>query len=386
MLKIAVCIKQIPLIEEANFDPETRTIRRDGPAVISAFDLRAISLAAELKNRYGAEATVLTMGPPQARQALVDALAMGMDHAVHLEDRAFAGSDTLATARALATWLAREQFDLVLLGKYSLDAETAQVGPEIAELLAIAQITGVRKLEIDGRSVRAERESDEGYDEIEAALPVLLTCAERVAQPIRIKPGAQDEAKLRPITTVRAAELAGNISSWGLAGSPTWVKEVIAVPTPKTACTMIDAADPTRAASSTVAELERLGALKRRQQERRLVQAAIRASTPGRDFWVACEMNLERNITRGTLELLSAGDQLASQLGGALVAVGVSASIARHADLLASYGADQILVLDHPALESYSPGSAAAAMAQVVRQRAPWGLVLSASEHGRDWG
>ena len=154
MLKIAVCIKQIPLVEDANFDPVTKTIRRDGVNVISAFDLRAISLAVELKRTLGADTTVVTMGPPQAREALIDALAMGMDRAVHLEDRAFAGSDTLATARALAQWLKRENFDLIMLGKYSLDAETGQVGPEIAELLGIAQITGVRKLEIDGPHCR----------------------------------------------------------------------------------------------------------------------------------------------------------------------------------------------------------------------------------------
>src|SRR5262249_35265690 len=177
----------------------------------------------ELKNRHEGTTAGVTMGPPQARDALVDALAMGMDRAVHLEDRAFAGSDTLATARALATWLARERFDLVLLGKYSLDAETGQVGPEIAELIASAQITGVRKLVIDGRTVRAESESDEGYDEIEAAMPAVLTCAERVAQPVRIKPGAQDEARTRPITIVRGAELDGNGNRWGINGSPTWV-------------------------------------------------------------------------------------------------------------------------------------------------------------------
>ena len=108
------------------------------------------------------------MGPPQAREALIDALGMGIDHAVHLQDRAFAGSDTLATARALAAWLEREAFDLILLGKYSLDAETGQVGPEIAELLGIAQITGVRKLEIDGSRIIAERESDEGVEQVEA--------------------------------------------------------------------------------------------------------------------------------------------------------------------------------------------------------------------------
>ena len=218
MLKIAVCIKQIPLIEEANFDATTKTIKRDGPNVISAYDLRAISLAVELKKLHGAETTVVTMGPPQARGALVDALAMGMDHAVHLEDRAFAGADTLATARALALWLARGNFDLIMLGKYSLDAETGQVGPEIAELIGAAQITGARKLEIAGRMIRAERESDEGFDELEAAMPAVITCAERVAQPVKVKPGASDEAATRPILVVRASELGADAKEFGLGG------------------------------------------------------------------------------------------------------------------------------------------------------------------------
>ena len=386
MLKIAVCIKQIPLIEDANFDAETKTIKRDGPAVISAFDLRAISLAVDLKNRHGGEATVVTMGPPQARQALVDALAMGMDHAVHLEDRAFAGSDTLATARALATWLARDSFDLVLLGKYSLDAETGQVGPEIAELMAAAQITGVRKLEIDGQTLRAERESDEGYDEIEARMPAVLTCAERVAQPIRMKPGAQDAAKAKPITVVRAGELNGAADAFGFDGSPTWVQEVRAQQTPKTECQFIDAADPERAAAKLIEELDRIGALKPRTRLRRPIAPAIRSSARNRDIWVVCDINLHGVATHGSLELLSAADHLAATLGGAVVALGYPKSFAKHAGLLASYGADRIIALDHPALESYSPDCVAESLTELVRERMPWGLLLPASERGRDWG
>ena len=194
MLKIAACIKQIPLVEDANFDPVTRTIRRDGVNVISAYDLRAVAQAVDLKNRLGAETVTLTMGPPQAREALTDTLAMGMDRAVHLQDRAFAGSDTLATARALAAWLKREHFDLILLGKYSLDAETGQVGPEIAELLGIPQITGVRKLTIDGNLIRAERESDEGVEEVECRMPALLTCAERLINPLKMDAASRESA------------------------------------------------------------------------------------------------------------------------------------------------------------------------------------------------
>ncbi len=386
MLKIAVCIKQIPLIEEANFDATTRTIKRDGPNVISAFDLRAISLAVELKNRHGAETTVVTMGPPQARGALVDALAMGMDHAVHLEDRAFAGSDTLATARALALWLARGNFDLIMLGKYSLDAETGQVGPEIAELIGAAQITGARKLEIEGRKLRAERESDEGFDEVEAAMPAVITCAERVAQPVKVKPGASDEAATKPIQVVRAAELGADAKQFGFAGSPTWVQEVRVVETPKTECKFIDARDAERAATEVISALESIGALEPRVHDRRAIGSARRASKRDRDVWIICETDLEGHVTRGTLELLSRGDELASRLGGALVAIGIDNTVSRHSGLLASFGADQVITIDNPALSSYAPETAAEAVAKIVSTHAPWGILIGATERGRDWG
>lgn len=386
MLKIAVCIKQIPLIEEANFDPVTRTIKRDGPAVISAFDLRAISLAVELKNRHTAETAVVTMGPPQARAALVDALAMGMDRAVHLEDRAFAGADTLATARALAIWLTREKFDLVLLGKYSLDAETGQVGPEIAELIGAAQITGARKLTIEGRVVRAERESDEGFDEIEATMPLVITCAERVAAPIKVKPGATEAAQAKPIESVRASALDADSKQFGLAGSPTWVQEVRVVETPKTECRFVDAADPERAAVEVISELEKLGALRPRVHNRRPIEATHRACRRNRDVWVGCELDLAGHVTRGTLELLSRGDELASRLGGALVAVGFGSALARHAGLFASFGADKVIAIEHPALDPYTPEAAAESVAKLVSLHAPWGILLGATERGRDWG
>jgi electron transfer flavoprotein alpha subunit len=386
VLKIAVCIKQIPLVEEANFDAATRTIKRDGPNVISAFDLRAISLAVELKNRHGAETIVVTMGPPQARDALVDALAMGMDRAVHLEDRAFAGADTLATARALALWLARGNFDLILLGKYSLDAETGQVGPEIAQLIGAAQITGARKLEIDGRTIRAERESDEGFEEIEAAMPAVITCAERIAPPVKLKPGASEQAKTRPIQSVRAAELGADPQEFGLAGSPTWVGDVRAVATPKTECKFIDSTDAERAAAEVISALGTIGALNPRAHVRRSIGSARRASSRSRDLWIVCETDLEGRLTRGTLEMLSRGDELASRLGGALVAVGFGGAIARHAGCLASFGADQVLLVEHPALASYTPEATAEAVAKLVLTHAPWGILIGATERGRDWG
>ena len=116
---------------------------------------------------------------------------------------------------------------------------------------------------------------------------------------------------------------------------------------------MIDAEDPAHAAHEVIAELDRLGALA--SKPRRPVAALMRETVPGKDVWVVCEGNLEQEVTRGTLELLSAGDELASKLGGALVAVGFPAAMRRHAGTLAGYGADRILILDHPALASRGP-------------------------------
>jgi electron transfer flavoprotein alpha subunit len=384
--KIAVCLKQIPLIEDANFDPETRTIRRDGVNVISAYDLRAIAQAVELKNRFGAETCAVTMGPPQAREALTDALGMGLDRAVHLQDRAFAGADTLATARALALWLKRENFDLILMGKYSLDAETGQVGPEVAELLGIAQITGVRKLEFDGDSIRAERESDEGHDVVECRMPALLTCAERLINPVKIDPATREAAQSRAIETVTAADLGAAPDQLGLKGSPTWVQEVRAQPSPKVECRMIDASDPERAAEEVVAALDSAGALKPRERRRRPIGAAIRKAAPGRDLWVAVEHDLSGQITLGSLELLSAADRLAGELGGAVFAIGAGETDAPHSGMLASYGADRLILIDGPAFANYSPDVLAAAFARLIAERKPWGLLLCASERGRDWG
>ncbi len=384
--KIAVCVKQIPLIEDVSFDPVTKTIRRDGPTVMGSFDLNAVAYAVELGKQFGAQTTSVTMGPPQAQSSLLETLAMGIDRAVHLQDRAFAGSDTLATARALAAWLKREAFDLVLLGKYSLDAETGQVGPEIAELLGIAQITGIRNLSVDGDLVRAERESDEGTEEIECRLPALLTCAERTTRPPPLRPSALEAAKSKPFTTLSAADLSPDPSQFGFAGSPTWVQEVRVQQAPSVQCKLIDSADPTAAAQQAVAELERLEALNAAGRTRRKADTAARISASGRDVWVVCESNLAGEITRGSLELLSAGGELAGKVGGALVALGFPAAMARHARLLAGYGADRVLIIDHPALDSHRPESIAEAAAQLVAQRRPWGLLLCASELGRDWG
>ena len=164
------------------------------------------------------------------------------------------------------------------------------------------------------------------------------------------------------------------------------MQEVRVVETPKTECRLIDATDPERAATDVMSTLEGLGALKPRVHNRRPIAAARRASKRDRDVWIICETDLEGRVTRGTLELLSRGDELASRLGGAVVAVGFEAGITRHAGLLASFGADQVIAIEHPVLSSYTPETAAEAVAKLVSMHAPWGILIGATERGRDWG
>ncbi len=164
------------------------------------------------------------------------------------------------------------------------------------------------------------------------------------------------------------------------------MQEVRVQAPPKTECQMIDASDPERAAAAVIAALDARGALEPRQHRRRAVSPAIRPGVRGRDLWVACETDLAGHVTRARSSCCREADALAPRLGGAVVALGYPASFASHAAIAASYGADHVLVLDHPELDAYSPEAAAEAIAQLVRARTPWGLLLPASERGRDWG
>src|SRR5215471_13132339 len=152
-MRIVVLIKQVPEVSELRFDPASKRLQRDGvPSLINPFDRRAVLEALRLRQERGGSVAVVTMGPPQASSALEECASLGVDRVVHLSDRGFAGADTLATARALARAVDRLGADLVLAGRYSIDAETGQVGPEVAELLGVPFLGGVRRLVLDERS------------------------------------------------------------------------------------------------------------------------------------------------------------------------------------------------------------------------------------------
>ncbi|MFH1202664.1 MAG: electron transfer flavoprotein subunit beta/FixA family protein [Candidatus Omnitrophota bacterium] len=232
-MHIIVCIKQVPETTDVKINPETNTLIREGvKSIINPFDMYAIEEAVRLKEKFSGKATVITMGPPQADSALREAISMGIDEAILISDRAFAGSDTWATSYTLATAIRKiGQFDIILCGKQASDGDTAQVGPGISAHLDIPQVTYVKKIEgIKDGSARVERMTEEGYEIIETPLPALLTVVKEINTPRLPSLKNLLRAKQAKIISWKAEDISADPDSIGLDGSPT---QVVKIFTPK---------------------------------------------------------------------------------------------------------------------------------------------------------
>lgn len=386
-MKYAVLIKQVPDVSQMQFDPETRRLRREGVRLeVSSFDVRALLRALELRALTRGEVVVLTMGPPQAREALVHCLALGADRGVHLVDPAFAGSDTLATARALALALRREGFDLVLCGKSSVDAETGQVGPEIAELLDLPQVTAVRRLDLDasrGR-VKAERETDAGFEAVECQLPALVSVTEDIAPERFPKRAEKEAAKTKPITELAARDLSEDLRLFGVAGSPTRVEGLQSVEVKREA--RLCEGDIAEAVRSVVAALAERGVFRPRAMGNAVGAARAPKGTTdsSRSIWVVAEV-LDGRLRRVSLELLGKAVALSAKSGGRVSALLLGHGVRAHARELAAHGAESVIVCDDPLLADYSTDAYAAVLAQAIRERRPRSVLVPSTALGRDF-
>jgi len=237
-MHIVVCLKQVPDSAQIRVHPVTNTIMRQGvPTIINPYDLFALEEALRLRDRLGGEVTALTMGPPMAEEALRKALTFGADRAVLLTDRAFAGSDTLATSYALSMALAKigQAFGptpIIFTGKQTIDGDTAQVGPGIAKRLGLNQLTYVARicdLDPDAGTISVERRAEGGVQVLETRMPVLITMLEGTNE---MRRGSLDEAyrAARSQIVKWSAADAGitELAKCGLKGSPTIVKKVFA--------------------------------------------------------------------------------------------------------------------------------------------------------------
>ena len=243
-MKILVLIKQVPNTTDVKIDPVTNTLKREGvESVINPFDMYAIEEAVRLKERFGlgTEVVVISMGPPQATEALREAISMGCDSAVLLSDRKFAGSDTWATSYTLARAIKKiGDYKIVLCGKQASDGDTAQVGPGVSMHLDIPQVTYVKKIEkIDAEKAVVERMTEEGYDIIETPLPVVFTVVKEINSPRLPSLKGKMKAKKAEIPVWTAEDLACEADSIGLDGSPTRVVKIF-TPPPRKGGQMLD--------------------------------------------------------------------------------------------------------------------------------------------------
>lgn len=228
-MNILVCLKQVPGTTKVEINPETNTLIRQGiENIINPFDTYALEEGVRLKERFEGKVTAITMGPPQAEDILREAISLGADETVLIGDRAFAGSDTLATSYTLSRAIQKiGEYDLIICGRQTIDGDTAQVGPEMAEMLDIPFISYVSEVEEIGNGVmRVCRMIDEGHEEIETALPALITVAKEINVPRLPSLRGRTRARSAVITNWDAGELNVDEERVGLNGSPTRVVKI----------------------------------------------------------------------------------------------------------------------------------------------------------------
>ena len=229
MLKILVCVKQVPDVDQMRMDPATGNLIRAGvPAILNPLDANALSAAVKVKETYGAEITLITMGPPNAEAVLRECLAVGADKAILVTDRAFGNADTLATSYSIVSAAKQvDKFDLIFCGKETLDGATGQMGSQLAKRFDAAQVTSaslIKEIDLEKNTLVVERELETGIETLEVRMPCLFTM-EKTNYPVRI-PNLKGKlaAKKAPVLTFTANDIPDlDRNRIGDAGSPTKV-------------------------------------------------------------------------------------------------------------------------------------------------------------------
>lgn len=374
-LSVAVLVKQVPMVEEMRLGDDGRLVRDGASLELSAYCRRAVSKAVELaSSRAGSTVTVVTLGPPAAEDVLREAVAWGIDRGVDirgslLSDPVFAGSDTIATARALAALLRREgPFDLVLTGRNSLDADTGQVPPQVAELLDLPFAAGVRRLDLDSDLLRLGCEHDDRWVEAEVALPAVLSCAERLCDPAKVPPPLRAEVPAHLLRIVRAADLGAG--PWGNAGSLTRVGAARAV-----AVDRLRQVHPDAPIATQVKEAVRVLLGRGTLAPGKPSPAAELPVTGGPGPVVAVVADPGHAVL--TQELCGLAARLATGLHGSTVLLTPRGASAAQAG---SWGADRLVRLEDADIEE-DIARAVTTWADDVR---PWALLASSTTFGRE--
>jgi electron transfer flavoprotein alpha subunit len=398
-LFVIACIKQVPDTAEVKMDPETGTLIREGiPSVINPSDVNAVEECLKLKDLYGAKVAVMTMGPAQAEDALRELLAMGVDRAVLLTDRAMAGADTFATSYTLSAAIRRLEndegsADLLFFGKQALDGETGQVGPGVAARLGIPIITyatRIVKADPKERTVVAARRADDMVETVKVSMPAAVSVVENVNRPRRATIDGILRSQKAEVNFWNKDAISADPTKLGLLGSPTTVRKMF-IPKPRGRGEIIDASDDPVGAARWLKEKilsSRPFSGKAATASTLItneVQPVVKSdlSSDRRPVWVYVEQN-EGRTASVYWELLGAGASLAKKLDTALEAVVIGYQVEGAAQEAAGYGASKVYVIDKPILKHYRTAPYARALSKAAVTYRPQILLIGATRNGRD--
>ncbi|NNN01467.1 MAG: hypothetical protein HKL86_06520 [Acidimicrobiaceae bacterium] len=376
-LRVMVFIKQIPAFESFRLEENGRLQRSGVPLEMSAYCRRAVAKGVELARTSGGHCTVATLGPPSAEQVLLEALAWGADQGVLLSDAVFAGSDTLVTARALAALSVREgPFDLVLVGRSSLDAETGQVGPELAELLGLGFAGPVRELEIDQarETIWVRCEEDDGGSERIVQLPCVLAVAERLCAPAKVPPEEWPRVESTQLKLLGADDLAVD-GPWGHAASPTSVNAQRSVMSTRDA--WISSGPIDEQVDAAVSRLIKRGALENSQVSSPPAVPAQRRYEPGQSPTPIVAVLLEHDREQLARELLGSAASVAAATGARVIAFVTTPYVIAE---LSSWGADALIEY----AGGHSEESVAVALTKWAVEWSPEVLIAPSTTWGRE--
>ena len=227
-MNYVVCIKQVPETSEVEIDPVKGTLKREGvDSKMNPFDLHALEAAVQLKEKHGGTVIVISMGPPQATAVIKEAFALGADQGILLSDRKFAGADTLATGYTLSQAIKKLEPSIIFCGMQTIDGDTAQVGPAIAELLGLPHVAYAKRLvELTDDHLVVEMDMSDAVETVEVELPCLITVTRDINRPRLPSYKQRLATKDRAVIVWTAADLGGEQAYFGLDGSPTQVEKI----------------------------------------------------------------------------------------------------------------------------------------------------------------
>jgi electron transfer flavoprotein alpha subunit len=393
-LRIAVLVKQVPTAESMALRADGRIERHGVELEMNAYCRRAVTTGVALAREHDGACVVFTLGPEAAEDVLREAIAWGADEGVLVTDPAFVGSDTLATARALAGALtARGPWDLVLVGRNSIDADTGQVGPELAELLDLPFAPGVRELTVVDGVARVRSELDDGWRVVDVALPALLSTAERLCDPCKVPPEGRAAVDAARIARVAAATLGAG--PWGQDGSPTRVGPVRVMDVDRRGVVL--SGDVGAQVDEAARLLRQWGAIEEGRSgagggTSDTAEPAVDPVAPGTPGSPAgagpagasalgagapVVVVIEPGRERMARELLGEAGRLAPAVGGRVVAFGPEPG---DPDLLATWGAERVVAVTGAAVEE----DVAAALATWSAAHVPWAVLAPGTLWGRE--